>query len=253
MAGIFDNVIDLSPVKTTWKIKVKIIRLWISVGDIESIEMVLLDSNGDMIHATVNEDVIPIFESFFEEDDSKIFINFSLSQSCGSYRLTKHPLKNWFQATTRVRFCDDLPYKIDGFTPPITDCNFLCCARYMDILRGLSHPKFCVDLGGAMVEVGVIEDIQEIQGNKIFANNQIRIRLAQIRCVVYGSVAEKLYQHRIASNVNVLICVLKLWRIERANGRFRHLTTVEGCSDILFNSEISQIKYYKSMIPFRGF
>ena len=70
-----------------------------------------------MIHATVNEDVIPIFESFFEEDDSKIFINFSLSQSCGSYRLTKHPLKNWFQATTRVRFCDDLPYKIDGFTP----------------------------------------------------------------------------------------------------------------------------------------
>ena len=45
MAGIFDNVIDLSPVKTTWKIKVKIIRLWISVGDIESIEMVLLDSN----------------------------------------------------------------------------------------------------------------------------------------------------------------------------------------------------------------
>ncbi|CAN6827155.1 unnamed protein product, partial [Brassica oleracea var. botrytis] len=85
----------------------------------------------------------------------------------------------------------------------------------MDILRGLSHPKFCVDLGGAMVEVGVIEDIQEIQGNKIFANNQIRIRFSMIdtksiRCAGYGSVAEKLYQHRIASNANVLICVLKL-------------------------------------------
>ncbi|WZZ61886.1 hypothetical protein YC2023_061993 [Brassica napus] len=58
--------------KTTWKIKVKIIRLWRQyfAGDIESIEMVLLDSNGDMIHATVNDDVVPIFESFLEEDGS---------------------------------------------------------------------------------------------------------------------------------------------------------------------------------------
>ena len=38
---------DLSPAKTTWKIKVKIIHLWrqYSAGDIDSIEMVLIDSN----------------------------------------------------------------------------------------------------------------------------------------------------------------------------------------------------------------
>ncbi|CAN7026883.1 unnamed protein product [Brassica oleracea var. botrytis] len=74
---------DLSPAKTTWKIKVKIIHLWrqYSAGDIDSIEMVLIDSNGDTIQATVNEDVVPIFESFLEEGDSKIFINFSLSQA----------------------------------------------------------------------------------------------------------------------------------------------------------------------------
>ncbi|CAN6868664.1 unnamed protein product [Brassica oleracea] len=61
---------DLSPAKTTWKIKVKIIHLWrqYSADDIDSIEMVLIDSNGDLIHATVNEDVVPIFESFLEED-----------------------------------------------------------------------------------------------------------------------------------------------------------------------------------------
>lgn len=47
MAGTFDNVIDLNPIKTTWKIKVKIIRLWKQyfAGDIESIQMVFLDSN----------------------------------------------------------------------------------------------------------------------------------------------------------------------------------------------------------------
>lgn len=31
-----------------------------------------------------------------------------------------------------------------------------------------------------MVEVGDIEDIQEMQGNQIFANNQIRIRFSMI-------------------------------------------------------------------------
>lgn len=106
------------------------------------------------------------------------------------------------------------------------------------------------DLCGAMVEVGDIEDLQEMQGNQIFADNQIRIQfsmidtecvlhifyllclkhfilsnslnyssLTQVRCAAYGSVAEKLYQYRIASNANFIVCVLKLWRIERRNGK----------------------------------
>ncbi|KAF3536263.1 hypothetical protein F2Q69_00025255 [Brassica cretica] len=83
MAEIFDNIIELNPAKTSWKIKVKIIRLWRlhSCGNIDSIEMVLVDSNGDTIHATVNEDVLPIFESFLEEGDSRIFINFKISEA----------------------------------------------------------------------------------------------------------------------------------------------------------------------------
>ncbi|CAN6935972.1 unnamed protein product [Brassica oleracea] len=136
---------DLSPAKTTWKIKVKIIRLWrqYSTGDIDSIEMVLINSNGDTIHATVNEDVVPIFESFLEEGDSKIFINFSLSQACGSYRLTKHPYKIWFQATTRIRLCDDLPYRLTGFTH----------VNFREILDGTLSPEYLIDIVSQIVEV----------------------------------------------------------------------------------------------------
>lgn len=55
MATNCDNVIDLSPAKTTWKIKVKIIRLWrqYSAGDIDSIEMVLIDSNVSCFGITI--------------------------------------------------------------------------------------------------------------------------------------------------------------------------------------------------------
>ncbi|KAL0686198.1 hypothetical protein Bca4012_053046 [Brassica carinata] len=67
MAAIFDSVIELNPAKTSWKIKVKIICVM----------------QGDTIHATVNvnEDVLPIFESFLEEGDSRIFINFKISEA----------------------------------------------------------------------------------------------------------------------------------------------------------------------------
>lgn len=47
MAAIFDHITELKLFKTKWKIKVKIIRLWkqYSARGIESIDMVLLDTN----------------------------------------------------------------------------------------------------------------------------------------------------------------------------------------------------------------
>ena len=130
----------------TWKIKVKIIRLWreYSAQGIENMEMVPLDSSVSffewgfiairlifimrlMLKQIGNYTVIiiylsgwydscvPLFEPFLQEGDSKIMINFLLSQSCGSYPSTKHPYKIWFKATTRVQFCDDLSFRLIGF------------------------------------------------------------------------------------------------------------------------------------------
>ncbi|KAL0863232.1 hypothetical protein Bca101_042350 [Brassica carinata] len=39
----------------------------------------------------------------------------------------------------------------------------------------------------------------------------------QVKCVAYGSVAEKLYEHWSSTTANVVVCVLKLWRIEWGN------------------------------------
>ncbi|KAL0864345.1 hypothetical protein Bca101_043463 [Brassica carinata] len=116
MAANCDKVILLKPFKTEWKIMVKIIRLWrrYSIRGIESIEMVLLDASGDKIHATVKRDLVPQFEPFVEEGDTKIMINFLACQSSVSYRTTKHPYKIQFIATTRLRFCDKFSYRLTG-------------------------------------------------------------------------------------------------------------------------------------------
>ncbi|KAG2328433.1 hypothetical protein Bca52824_011161 [Brassica carinata] len=96
--------------------------------------MVLIDSNGVNINASVKKDLVNQFDSFLSEGSSKILINFSLSPSCGSYRTTIHPYKLGFLSTTRVRCCDALPDELTGFEP----------VNYRDILDGLLNTDYLV-------------------------------------------------------------------------------------------------------------
>ncbi|KAH0944024.1 hypothetical protein HID58_003661, partial [Brassica napus] len=95
--------------------------------------LIVGDENGATIEATFPWYVnlpfgINLEEgAWFEINDFKLMHAFALIR----------PTKNKYHISiTRKPFFSTIQ--------PITDCNFLCCARYMDILRGLSHPKFCV-------------------------------------------------------------------------------------------------------------
>nr|VDD09206.1 unnamed protein product [Brassica oleracea] len=90
-------VSDLKPFKSMWKIQVKIIRLWkqYSAAGGLTIEMVLIDSNGVKINASVKKDLVNQFDSFLSQGSSKIIINFSLNPS---WVHTEQPYihLNWF-------------------------------------------------------------------------------------------------------------------------------------------------------------
>ncbi|KAL0816688.1 hypothetical protein Bca101_073132 [Brassica carinata] len=216
MAGIFDNVIDLNPMKTTWKIKVKIIRLWRQyfARDIESIEMVLLDSNGDTIHATVNEDVVPIFESFFEE------------------------------ATTRVGFCDDLPYRLTGFTP----------VNFREILDGSLSPEYLIDIIGQIVEVTHVEIVslngKDTEKISLELKNEEDVRLP---LVVWGRVALDLSEAIQLLSDRTLICVMKFGKIKMENMFFlqdeRSVCNSYNVSDISLNPSIQEVETFAKLLP----
>ncbi|KAL0700306.1 hypothetical protein Bca4012_056428 [Brassica carinata] len=68
MAG-FNSIADLKPFKTMWRVRVNIIRLWkqcSAAGDL-TIEMVLIDSNEDKIHASVKKDLVNQFDYFLTQ------------------------------------------------------------------------------------------------------------------------------------------------------------------------------------------
>ncbi|CAN7021879.1 unnamed protein product, partial [Brassica rapa subsp. trilocularis] len=134
--AVITVVSDLKPFKTMWKIRVKIIHLWkqYSVAGGLTIEMVLIDSSGVKINASVKKYLVNQFDYFLSQGSSKILINFLLNPSCGSYRTTIHPYRIGFLSTTRVRSCDDLPDALTGFEP----------VNYRDILDGTLNTDYLV-------------------------------------------------------------------------------------------------------------
>ncbi|CAF2142913.1 unnamed protein product [Brassica rapa] len=228
----------LVPGKKQPAIRVKIVRTWMSpFGSIRpNTCMVFGDEKGSMIETTLPWGVVLPYEINLDEGDWFEILDFKLIHASGLIR------------TTRSKYHINLTHdSVVTKIQPITECNFLFCASYKTLLRGLSHPKFCIGLCGALVEVGDIQDFSVAQANQFNQGFQPRIRFTQVKCVVYGDLAEKLYEYWSSTTANVVVCVLKLWRIEWGNGRFRCLTNIEGCSDILFDPEIPEINYFQSM------
>uniref|UniRef100_A0A0D3BTW6 Replication protein A 70 kDa DNA-binding subunit B/D first OB fold domain-containing protein n=1 Tax=Brassica oleracea var. oleracea TaxID=109376 RepID=A0A0D3BTW6_BRAOL len=228
----------LVPGKKQPAIRVQIVRTWMSPFGLirPNTCMVFGDEKGSMIEATLPWGVVLPYEINLDEGDWFEILDFKLIHASGLIR------------TTRSKYHINLTHdSVVTKIQPITECNFLFCASYKTILRGLYHPKFCIGLCGALVEVGDIQDFPEAQANQFNHGNQPSIRFTQVKCVAYGSLAEKLYEYWSSTTANVVVCVLKLWRIEWGNGRFRCLTNIEGCSDILFDPEIPEIHYFKSI------
>ncbi|CAG7885490.1 unnamed protein product [Brassica rapa] len=150
----FSSVTDLKPFKSMWKIRVRIIRLWkqFSAAGGLTIEMVVVDAN---IHASVMKDLVTKFDPFLSQGSSKIFINFSVGHSYGSYRTTKHPYKISFLETTRVRSCES-PIEVSGFDPA-TYRDILDGSLNSDYLVGINVYLYSSDVIGQIVKVSPIE------------------------------------------------------------------------------------------------
>jgi replication factor A1 len=104
----FAKVSEINSDKAVWNVKAKVIRLW-QVSDFNrntlpfSIEMVLLDSHGDRIHATIKKTLIYKFKNEIVEGRTYAFENLGVSNNGGAYRTTRHPYKFNFQFNSLVQ------------------------------------------------------------------------------------------------------------------------------------------------------
>ncbi|KAF8088691.1 hypothetical protein N665_0532s0051, partial [Sinapis alba] len=102
---------ELKPRKNTWRIEVRVIRLWKNYNreSGNTIEMVFVDKEGTKIHASVGEQLIKKFEDDLTKGNAMVIQLFKVYDAIGDYRTSTHPYKIGFFHTTFVTKADDFP------------------------------------------------------------------------------------------------------------------------------------------------
>ncbi|TKY53417.1 hypothetical protein E2542_SST24947 [Spatholobus suberectus] len=111
VAGPFDSVKDIYGGRDTWRLKVRVIWMWnvCSLCDPSSpfaIEMVLIDSEGGKIQATIRKPMMKKFGKYVVEGEVYKMAFFGVLRNTGSYRATKHKFKLLFSGKTKVIHCE---------------------------------------------------------------------------------------------------------------------------------------------------
>ncbi|KAH0879291.1 hypothetical protein HID58_066685 [Brassica napus] len=243
MAG-FDEVSQLKPYKSMWRIKVKIIRMWkqYTAQGGETIEMVLVDSKGDKIHASVKKDLVEQFDPVLMEGFTKILINFAVTHACGSYRTTKHAYKIAFVSTTKVRPCEELPMNLTGFTP----------AKFLDVLDGSLNTDYLVDVIGQIVEFSHVEIVsvngKDTEKITVELRNENDVRLT---IVLWGKFAMNVSDAIQLRADHAVVCVLrfgkiKVWKEDRS------VSNAYNVSDIAINPSMNEVQAFLALLPKDG-
>ncbi|KAJ1388162.1 hypothetical protein SESBI_39347 [Sesbania bispinosa] len=104
---IINYVRNITCGRDTWRLKVRVVRLWEvcardNPANIFSVEMVLVDSEGGRIQASIRKAMLRRFMDSVAEGGVYRMTYFGFMDNGGSYRATSHEFKLLFQARTRV-------------------------------------------------------------------------------------------------------------------------------------------------------
>ncbi|KAL2905276.1 Replication factor A protein 1 [Bienertia sinuspersici] len=143
MEKITNFIEEISPMKETMTIRVRIIRLWKQPSyqnskEDDSVEMGLMDEK-------VKKTLIKRFLSLLTECQLIDITNFGIAQNNSNLRTTQHPYKINFLFSTIVKdYKVDVPIALYGF-------NFV---TFDDILSNRLDDKYLIDI------IGQSKDIQ---------------------------------------------------------------------------------------------
>ncbi|KAG2276217.1 hypothetical protein Bca4012_043562 [Brassica carinata] len=222
MAG-FDEVSQLTPYKSMWRIKVKIIRMWkqYTAQGGETIEMVLVDSKGDKIHASVKKDLVEQFDPVLMEGFTKILINFAIA----------------FVSSTKVRPYEELPMNLTGFTP----------AKFLDVLDGSLNTDYLVDVIGQIVEYSHVK-IVSVNGKD---TEKITVELCneKLTIVLWGKFAMNVSDAIQLRADHAVVCVLRFGKIKVWKGSYkdRSVSNAYNVSDIAINPSMNEVKAFLAL------
>ncbi|XLS52891.1 hypothetical protein HN51_013568, partial [Arachis hypogaea] len=122
MHTLFDPIKCITPWRETWRLRVKVVRLWfdgnsvLEENDDGLLHLILMDLNLDKIEAIIKECFISDVVDVLDQGSVYIMTNFSIVPNIGSNRVTQHRFKLLFQEETTIT--PGVPFSAlnDGFS-----------------------------------------------------------------------------------------------------------------------------------------
>ncbi|XP_057451916.1 replication protein A 70 kDa DNA-binding subunit A-like [Lotus japonicus] len=188
LAGKVDPISALDESKETWNIVTKVERLWVSPSLYGSklpfsTDMVLMDSNGDKIHASVSKTLIYRFQHLITEGRVYRISFFGVGESGRDFRTTRHPYKINFQIHTSVRVLTNTQINLSPYSfMPISE-----------IMLNDPDASFLIDVIGILTGAN---GEQEFEKDGVKQKKIITLELEQdgvrMECAFFGEILAQL-------------------------------------------------------------
>ncbi|CAG7902729.1 unnamed protein product [Brassica rapa] len=235
------SIREIHPSLDTCKIKVNIMKLWRKyIKGTVSIEMVLIDDEGNRIHATVEgDDLVKSFENKLAEGESKIINTFKISSYNGDFRTSSHPFKISFYRTTYVDICEDFP----------TEVPEKYYRDFTDILSRNIDKNILIDIIGQIVSVGSLCELTA-KGNP---TKKIDIILRDtsgmhLPCTLWGDYATQIFEYSNKHKNSKVVCVFRFVCIKEYKGVVS-VSNAFNSTQIMFDLQTPYVKRFISMLP----
>ncbi|CAL9235483.1 unnamed protein product, partial [Arabidopsis halleri] len=205
----FVDVSDLVPTIPKKRIKVKVLRRYDGFTLFNStLELILVDKRGTMIHAVLNKDLHVGYSEKLIEGRWFVISNFDLILAMETFRPTPHLFEIHLKTSTSVRKWKALQPK-----------HFFAFARFQDVLDGLVNPVFGVDLIGGVMSVGNYdEDVSpDITWNQVYLELENEKQVF-VHCQLPSEYSREFFDGWKTCVDNIIICVLRFAKLEMAQG-----------------------------------
>ncbi|KAG7589037.1 hypothetical protein ISN44_As07g013540 [Arabidopsis suecica] len=231
----------VKPFKTQWKIQVKIVHSWIQYTQYsgETLEMVLADTTGTLIHATIKKQQVNKFQRLITTGEWRTVENFTVAKSTGKYRPTRLPFKMTLMNTTAI-----------SRIPSISEEFYFDFANFPDILNvnGLNE-NILIDVLGQVVSLG--EMTTHDVNNKATKRFEFELRDTndeRLTCTLWGRFAERMWDACQNGGNERVICLIRLAKIGSFKGE-RSISNAFDMSLLEINPNYPAVQDFVNNLP----
>ncbi|RYR13999.1 hypothetical protein Ahy_B04g070692 isoform A [Arachis hypogaea] len=238
-----DLVEKITPWRESWKVHVKVVKLWYHKNPAldpsqNLLHMVLMDEKLHKIQATIRDQLILKFSVSLNEGDVYLMTHFTVVPNTALNRVTKHRFRLLFQYNTSVvsvvspriphsGLCFASIDEIDQMTKEhnflIGSYNFLALPYFVGIITGVRKERDVASYG-KLVKAVVVE---------VFADGK------RVQCNVFGNACDLLEYDKLQKYPRSPLVVLESFKIKVIKGGVI-LQNVINVSRLFINSDIPE-------------